>query len=115
MSTDIEQQPSVRSHGHSYEGNGHGHSHGLIDRSITRSRDGLKTVGLSLAVLLITSIVQGGGARAVARGSRATRWRRPTVSAPVRDELGALGRTLDLLHGKRLGWGWRRTIGLQMC
>ncbi len=39
-------------------GHGHGHSHGLIDRSITRSRDGLKTVGISLTVLLITSILQ---------------------------------------------------------
>ena len=38
---------------------GHGHSHGLIDRSITRSRDGLKTVGISLTVLLITSVLQG--------------------------------------------------------
>lgn len=38
---------------------GHGHSHGLIDRSITRSRDGLKTVGISLGVLLVTSILQG--------------------------------------------------------
>jgi divalent metal cation (Fe/Co/Zn/Cd) transporter len=37
---------------------GHGHSHGMIDRSITRSHDGLKTVGISLAVLLITSILQ---------------------------------------------------------
>jgi cation diffusion facilitator family transporter len=36
----------------------HGHSHGLIDRSITRSHDGLKTVGISLAVLLVTSILQ---------------------------------------------------------
>jgi cation diffusion facilitator family transporter len=44
--------------GHSHEAHGHGHSHGLIDRSITRSRDGLKTVGISLAVLLITSILQ---------------------------------------------------------
>ena len=42
-------------HGH----DGHGHSHGLIDRSITRSRGGLKAVGLSLAVLLLTSVVQG--------------------------------------------------------
>jgi len=38
---------------------GHGHSHGLVDRSIVRSRDGLRTVGFSLVVLLATSIVQG--------------------------------------------------------
>jgi cation diffusion facilitator family transporter len=51
-----------RGHGHGHHGHdhdGHGHSHGLIDRSIMRSRDGLKTVGLSLGVLLVTSILQG--------------------------------------------------------
>ncbi len=45
-------------HGHSHDA-GHGHSHGLVDRSITRSRDGLRTVGWSLAVLLVTAILQG--------------------------------------------------------
>ena len=44
--------------GHSH-GGGHGHSHGLIDRSITRSRDGLRTVGWSLSVLLMTALGQG--------------------------------------------------------
>jgi len=57
VSTDIEQKPARR-HGHSH-GGGHGHSHGLIDRSITRSRAGLKAVGISLGVLLVTSILQG--------------------------------------------------------
>jgi cation diffusion facilitator family transporter len=33
--------------------------HGLVDLSITRSRDGLRTVAISLAVLLVTSILQG--------------------------------------------------------
>jgi cation diffusion facilitator family transporter len=47
-----------RGHGNGHAGQGHGHSHGLIDRSITRSRDGLKTVGISLGVLLVTSILQ---------------------------------------------------------
>jgi cation diffusion facilitator family transporter len=37
---------------------GHGHSHGLIDRSITRSRDGVRTVAASLAVLMLTALVQ---------------------------------------------------------
>ena len=50
-------------HGHDGDGhghdNGHGHSHGLIDRSIMRSRAGLKAVGISLGVLLVTSILQG--------------------------------------------------------
>jgi len=36
----------------------HGHSHGLVDRSITRSRAGLRAVGLSLAVLLVTAVAQ---------------------------------------------------------
>jgi cation diffusion facilitator family transporter len=36
----------------------HGHSHGLIDESIKRSREGLKAVGLSLAVLGITALAQ---------------------------------------------------------
>jgi cation diffusion facilitator family transporter len=36
----------------------HGHSHGLIDPSIKRSREGLRAVGLSLAVLGITAVAQ---------------------------------------------------------
>jgi cation diffusion facilitator family transporter len=44
--------------GHGHAGR-HGHSHGLVDRSITRSRDGLRTVGWSLAVLLATALLQG--------------------------------------------------------
>ena len=47
-------------HGHSHHGEGHGHSHGLVDRSITRSRDGVRTVAISLAVLLATALAQGG-------------------------------------------------------
>ncbi|MCW2984846.1 MAG: cation diffusion facilitator family transporter [Conexibacter sp.] len=45
-------------HAHAHDEQGHGHSHGLVDRSITRSRDGLRVVGLSLAVLLVTAAVQ---------------------------------------------------------
>ncbi len=56
MSTDTEQR---QRHAHSHDGDGHGHSHGLIDRSIIRSREGLKAVGLSLGVLLVTAILQG--------------------------------------------------------
>jgi cation diffusion facilitator family transporter len=41
------------SHGHS-----HGHSHGLVDRSIVRSRDGMKTVSISLAVLGAVTVIQ---------------------------------------------------------
>jgi Co/Zn/Cd efflux system component len=36
----------------------HGHSHGLVDRSIVRSRAGLKAVSLSLGVLGGTALVQ---------------------------------------------------------
>jgi cation diffusion facilitator family transporter len=52
-----ERRPPAKTHGHSHDK--HGHSHGLIDRSIIRSREGLKAVGLSLVVLLVTSVVQG--------------------------------------------------------
>lgn len=46
-------------HGHAHDdGQGHGHSHGLVDRSITSSRDGLRVVATSLAVLLVTAIAQ---------------------------------------------------------
>ncbi|MCW2992580.1 MAG: cation diffusion facilitator family transporter [Conexibacter sp.] len=45
-------------HGHDHEAQGHGHSHGLVDRSITSSRDGLRVVGVSLVVLLVTALVQ---------------------------------------------------------
>jgi cation diffusion facilitator family transporter len=36
----------------------HGHSHGLVDRSIVRSRAGLRAVGVSLAVLAATALAQ---------------------------------------------------------
>ncbi|MGH2984333.1 MAG: cation diffusion facilitator family transporter [Solirubrobacterales bacterium] len=37
---------------------GHGHSHGLVDPSIRRSREGLRVVGTSLAILGVTAIAQ---------------------------------------------------------
>ncbi len=36
----------------------HGHSHGLVDRSIVRSREGVKAVGLSLAILGVAVVAQ---------------------------------------------------------
>lgn len=45
-------------HGHDHAAQGHGHSHGLVDRSITSSREGLRVVGVSLVVLLVTALVQ---------------------------------------------------------
>jgi divalent metal cation (Fe/Co/Zn/Cd) transporter len=46
-----------REHEHHDHGD-HGHSHGLVDRSIVRSRGGLKAVSLSLGVLGATALVQ---------------------------------------------------------
>jgi cation diffusion facilitator family transporter len=37
---------------------GHGHSHGLVDASIVRSRDGVRTVAISLVVLGLTACAQ---------------------------------------------------------
>ena len=37
---------------------GHGHTHGLVDRSIIRSREGVKAVALSLAILGLTAFAQ---------------------------------------------------------
>ena len=48
----------MHGHGHRHDGEGHGHSHCLVDRSITRSREGLRAVGISLAVLLATALAQ---------------------------------------------------------
>jgi len=36
----------------------HGHSHGLVDRSIVRSRAGVRAVLISLAVLTVAAVVQ---------------------------------------------------------
>jgi cation diffusion facilitator family transporter len=44
-------------HNHDHHGD-HGHSHGLVDRSIVRSRDGVKTVSISLAVLTVAAGIQ---------------------------------------------------------
>ena len=45
-------------HGHHNCDGGHGHSHGLVDRSVMRSRAGLRAVGWSLAILGATALVQ---------------------------------------------------------
>jgi divalent metal cation (Fe/Co/Zn/Cd) transporter len=52
-------------HGHSHHddhsdehSHGHGHSHGLVDRSIVRSREGVKAVSVSLAILALTALAQ---------------------------------------------------------
>jgi cation diffusion facilitator family transporter len=43
---------------HDHEPDGHGHSHGLIDDSIKRSREGVRAVSLSLAVLGLATVLQ---------------------------------------------------------
>ena len=43
----------ARGHGH-----GHGHTHGLVDPSIRRSREGLRIVAVSLAILAVTAAAQ---------------------------------------------------------
>jgi cation diffusion facilitator family transporter len=49
---------TVRAHGHGHDPGGHGHRHGLADPSVVRSRDGLRAVAASLAVLLATAVAQ---------------------------------------------------------
>ena len=41
-----------------HHGAGHGHSHGLVDPSIKRSRDGVRVVLVSLAILAVTAFAQ---------------------------------------------------------
>jgi Co/Zn/Cd efflux system component len=54
-----EAQAHPDAHGHSHEQvPSHGHSHGLIDDSIKRSRDGVRTVTVALAILAATAAVQ---------------------------------------------------------
>src|ERR1700692_4208117 len=56
-----------RSHAHAHahehphahdEHHAHGHSHGLVDESIKRSREGVRTVTLALAILGCTAAAQ---------------------------------------------------------
>jgi cation diffusion facilitator family transporter len=42
---------------HDHHG-GHGHSHGLVDEGIKRSREGVRAVGLSLALLALAAAAQ---------------------------------------------------------
>jgi divalent metal cation (Fe/Co/Zn/Cd) transporter len=44
-------------HDHDHDG-GHGHSHGLVHDSIKRSREGIRAVSLSLAVLGVAAVAQ---------------------------------------------------------
>jgi cation diffusion facilitator family transporter len=50
----------ITDHSHDHHGGhaGHGHSHGLVDRSIVRSREGVKAVSLSLGILTVAALAQ---------------------------------------------------------
>src|SRR3954464_13670190 len=51
--------PYLRMHAHAHEhAHGHGHSHGLVDPAVVPPCDGLRTVGVSLAVLLVPARAQ---------------------------------------------------------
>jgi cation diffusion facilitator family transporter len=50
---------SSHGHLHTHSHGPHGHSHGLVDRSILRSRAGIRAVSWSLGVLMLTALVQG--------------------------------------------------------
>jgi len=50
--------PHLDPHEHQHEREPHGHSHGLVDRSIVRSRDGVRTVAISFLVLTVAAVVQ---------------------------------------------------------
>ena len=53
--------PVERGHFHDNDhadGQDHGHSHGLVDRSIVRSHEGVKAVALSLGILGVAAIAQ---------------------------------------------------------
>jgi Co/Zn/Cd efflux system component len=51
-------EPGHHHHHDHGDGEGHGHSHGLVDRSILRSRDGVRTVAISLGILGLTAAIQ---------------------------------------------------------
>lgn len=46
-------------HDHSVDEGHHGHTHGLVDRSILRSRAGVRAVLVSLVILGVTALLQG--------------------------------------------------------
>jgi cation diffusion facilitator family transporter len=58
VSKELPTKPAAHDHDHDHDRDGHGHSHGLVDRSIIRSREGVKAVSISLAVLGIAAGVQ---------------------------------------------------------
>ena len=56
--TRMEHRSRDPGHRHDDGGHDHGHGHGLVDRSVLRSKAGLRAVSLSLAILTATALVQ---------------------------------------------------------
>lgn len=54
----LEKPEGARAHHHEDDEHGHDHSHGLVDRSILRSRAGIRAVSWSLAILTVTALAQ---------------------------------------------------------
>lgn len=54
----FEQSGTGQGHAGPHAHAGHGHTHGLVDRSIVRSRAGIRAVSLSLALLTATAVIQ---------------------------------------------------------
>jgi cation diffusion facilitator family transporter len=53
-----EHLPGAHGHRHDHAAGDHGHSHGLVHDSIKRSREGIRAVAVSLAVLGLAAIAQ---------------------------------------------------------
>src|SRR6266704_5513951 len=51
-------EPAVRLVEHAHDDRGQEHSHGLVDRSILRSRAGIRAVSWSLGILTVTALAQ---------------------------------------------------------
>ncbi len=50
---------NIHKHGHARDHpHGHGHTHGMVDPAIARSRDGVRAVSVSLAVLATAALAQ---------------------------------------------------------
>jgi cation diffusion facilitator family transporter len=54
----VSTEPVTKHTAHDHDLDGHGHSHGLVDPSIIRSREGVKAVSISLAVLGVAAGIQ---------------------------------------------------------
>ena len=54
----VAERPTTSAHDQDEEDHEHGHSHGLVDRSILRSRAGIRAVSWSLAILTVTALAQ---------------------------------------------------------